>query len=390
MKIDKRRIYWLHSHFLNWMGGHKYIYEVSKRLARKYDLYIVSDCFSTDAIEKFHDSSVKTLQLGTASTNNIFYWLFLPFFIVRNFYRLKKYLRQQDIIITSMFPMNVIAMLLKNQSIQLCYEPFAFFYDKNFINGFTFFQKIFIYLAKFSYSPIDKLATSKAKIVLTLSDFNRDWIKRVYHVNSEVVYEGVDTNFFKKRHDKQLEKKYKAYKIVFHSTDFTRIKGTEYLFKAMHNIGKNVPNIKLLITNTIQNDLAKRELLEFAREKGFDESVEFLGFLPYKMLPSYLSLANVVVQPSVGQSMNLTVKEAMSCGTPVITSIEGKEQFSNGTAGFHVNPKNVSELSSKVLMIIKDNKFSKKMSLNGRKIIEQKFSWSAVCDKIDDQISLLI
>lgn len=385
----KKRIYWLHPHFINWMGGHKYIYEIGIRLAKKYDLYIVADVFSVEAKNKFKKSGISVIQLGNYSTNNILYWSFLPLFVARDYFNLKKILKTGDIVISSMFPMNIVGALLTNMNIQICYEPFAFFYDGNFIKGFSRIQKIFIYLAGFLYSWSDKLATSKAKIILTISDFNRKWIKKIYNVKSIVVYEGVDLKHFEETHDKQLEKKYGTFKVIFHSTDFTRIKGTEYLFKSMALICRHQKNVKLLISSTIQAESEKQKLIKYAKENGFDKSVEFFGFLPINSLPAYLSLADVVVQPSVGQSMNLTIKEAMSCHTPVITSLEGKEQYSDGSAGFLVNPKNTHELSSKILKILKNKNISKKMGISGRKIVEQKFSWDAVYDKIESQINLL-
>ena len=382
-------ILWLHPHFLNWMGGHKYIYEVVVRLSRKYRVTIASAKFSPEAIKKFKAKQIKTFELSGISTNNPLYWLFLPYFILKDALRLRKVIYKYKVVISSMFPMNIVAMILGIKHIQLCYEPYAFFYDENFINGFTAMQRFFLNLAKIMYSWIDKLATRDAEVVLTLSDFNKRWIRTIYKRNSIIVYEGVDTGFFRATSNKELEKRYFSYKVLFHSTDFTRIKGTEYLFKALPLIRESIPNVKLLISSTIQNNSEKNKLLKYAGEKGFNDSIEFLGFVPLDLLPAYLSLAKVVVQPSIGQSMSLTVKEAMSCSTPVVTSLEGKEQFKNREAGYLVDPKESENLAGSVVKLLKDDKIAKNMGLNGVRIVREKFSWDAVCGKIEKQIDLL-
>ncbi len=389
MRHKTNNIFWLHPHFLNWMGGHKYIYEIVRRLSKRYDVMIVADVFSEDSKYKFNKLGLQTITLSGISTNKIVYWVLLPFYIIKDAFLLKKHTNSNDILITSMFPMNVVATLLGVKHIQLCYEPFAFFYDDNFISGFPKIQKIFIKISKFFYSWMDVVSTRRALVVLTISEFNRKWIKRIYGINSLVVYEGVDTNFFKVTVNNSLSKKYGGCNIIFHSTDFTRIKGTELLVKSMPYIKKEFPNIKLLISTTLSNIEQQSKYLSFAEKNTFLESIEFLGFLNFKMIPDYLSLADVVVQPSIGQSMNLTIKEAMACGTPVVTSLEGREQFLDNTAGYLVDPMKTGELADRIIKILKDRRLAKKMGINGAKIIKEKFSWEAVSSKIEGAILLI-
>jgi glycosyltransferase involved in cell wall biosynthesis len=386
---NKLRIFWLHPHFLNWMGGHEYVYEITSRLNKDFEVIVVADAFSAVALKKFSNIKIKTITLSGLSTNNPFYWLLLPMFAVRDCIKLRQICQPKDMIISSMFPMNLVAMLTSNKFIQLCYEPFAFFYDSNFVSGFPIMQRIFIYITKLLYSWVDIIATRKAQIVLTLSNHNRGLIRDTYRKDSIVVYEGVDTKFFRQKYDKAIEDKYKRFKTIFHSTDFTNIKGTEYLFKSMSFVKQAVPNVKLLISSTIQNSHQKAELINYAKSKNLENSIEFLGFLPYEIVPYYLSMVNIVVQPSIGQSMNLSVKEAMSCSTPAITSLEGGEQFSDGEAGFLVDPRDTKKLASRIVLLLKDKVLARKMGTKGVKIIKEKFNWPLVYKKIYNQIILV-
>lgn len=383
IKKKNGNIYWCHPHFLNWLGGSKYIFEIATRLSKKYDITIVADVFSKESRKKFRSAGIKTRTLSGFSTNNYFYWILLPLFLLADWKKLRKIVTADDILVTSMFPMNVLAFLLKTKHIQICFEPYAFFYDSNFISGFPETQKILIGIANFFYSWLDRKATKKANFVLTLSNFNKEWIRKIYGVKAGVIYEGVDIKFFRSSSRASVSKKYRNTKIIFHSTDFTKIKGTEYLFKAMPYVKRRIGNVKLLITSTLENKKERKILENFAGKNGFLENVEFLGFLDYKLLPVYLTLADVVVQPSFGQSMNLTIKEAMSCGTAVITCLEGKEQFEDGTSGYLLNPRQSALLSDRIVQLLKDDELSKKMGIKGRKIIENKFFWNAVYRKIN-------
>ncbi len=275
------KILWLHPHFLNWMGGHRYIYEVIRRLNSRCgcEITLSTGAFSRFAKRQFHDIGIKTRELLGFSTNNPVYWLFLPIFLKIELNILKNEAKNADAVISSMFPMNVLASKLSRRTIQLCYEPYAFFHDPNFIAGFPFLQRFFVKLMARLYSSLDIKATKEAKKVLTLSRYNRDWIKKVYgRSDAIVVYEGVDTNFFRPKHDPGLEKKYKNYNVVFHSTDFTAIKGTPYLIQALSKVRKKIPNLRLLITHTLDNEKEKQKIIKLARDLGVLKNIEFFFF----------------------------------------------------------------------------------------------------------------
>jgi len=365
------------------MGGHKYILEVSKRLKKKgLSIVVGSDIFSKEARDNFLKEGVETLVLSGKSTNDYCYWFKLPQFINRDVQILTRRKKNFDLVISSMFPMNVVGNELGLPHIQLCYEPYAFFFDNNFISGFPKFQRLVIKLTRIFYRSLDICATRSSDTVLTLSEYNKKWIKRCYgRGNSKVVYEGVSLDFFKPMRNLSIENKYQGKFLLFHSTDFTPIKGTPHLIKALKFVVKKVPNVLLLITHTLSNKQGQENIIRLAKRLGVYKNIEFLGFVDYKLLPVYMSVSDIVVQPSIGQSMNLTVKEAMACGTAVITSPEGEEQYKDGEAGFLVNPKNHSKLASKILELLEDPETRNIMGKRGRRIIEEKFSWDAVADK---------
>src|SRR3989337_625543 len=130
---NKKNVIWLHSHFLYWMGGTKFIYQVISEIkkSRKIGKIIIGVERSSKLIKK----------------NNL---------------KLK-----DTIVISSMFPMNVVAEFSGIKHIQNCYEPFAFFYDEEFISQFSWLRKIFLKILALIYIPLDTWATKRAEVLLT-------------------------------------------------------------------------------------------------------------------------------------------------------------------------------------------------------------------------------
>lgn len=387
-KKHNRKLYWCHSHFLNWMGSSNYIFEVIKILIQKYQVIVVASVFSDEARRKFSSIGVKTISLNNKSTNSISYWLNLNKNIYLESEKLGNLVNKSDIIVTSMFPMNCIAARLKNGYIQCCWEPYALFYDKNYISGFKWYEKIAILLFSYLYRPLDLESTRKAKRIITLSDYHKKLINRIYGRDDSLIsYEGVDTDFFRRTANSDLKKKYGNTKIIFHSTDFTATKGTEFLIHSLPKILRSFSNSKLLISNTMDDFNKKWKFMLYAKEHGFTRNIVFLGRINYKMLPAYYSLADVVVQPSIMQNMSLPVKEAMSCGTPIVTLKEGFEQTPNGKAGFLVDSKNSDEIANAVIKIFKNASLAKNMGMEGRKIILSRFKWEGVAKVYEKAIN---
>src|SRR5258708_3745819 len=218
----QKTIYWLHPHFYNWMGGHQYILEVAQRLQSTYGykVVILTAGLSSKAKQKFSAAKITTHSLLKISTFSPIYWIFLPVFLIIETAILKwKYkLSQNSIIIGSMFPTTFLSRTITTKNIILCYEPFSFFYDQNFLSGFSSAVRIFFKVMKFIYGPLDKYALHQAKSVITLSRYNQKWIQKCYGLATAVVaYEGVNTDFFKPTKDKKLPKKNAKNSLIFHS-----------------------------------------------------------------------------------------------------------------------------------------------------------------------------
>ena len=104
-------------------------------------------------------------------------------------------------------------------------------------------------------------------------------------------------------------------------------KGVKELVEAIQLL-KDESEIKLLIVggdnyaDSVSNNPYLDELHEMGRQ--MNGRVHFTGFVPYEMLPAYLSLANVAVVPSrINEALGMSAIEATAMGLPVIATNDG-------------------------------------------------------------------
>ncbi len=99
-------------------------------------------------------------------------------------------------------------------------------------------------------------------------------------------------------------------------------KGTPYLLEAFRLIQKKIPNARLQLTETIQDDI-KPILSQYS-----NLPIEWSPPLPHHQLVERLRLADIFVLPSLEEGLVRTACEAMACGLPaILTSHTGANDF---------------------------------------------------------------
>lgn len=384
--MKKLKVAWMHSHLLYWMGGTKFIFEVSKRLSKDVELIILVEQISDEILTKFNDIGVQVKIISNRSSNNPIYWLLFPIYLLKEGEELKKTLGDYDVLLSSMFPMNWFSAHYPNPKVQYCYEPYAFFFDRALIENLPTPKKIFVKLLGILFKDLDKRAIKSQDLVLTLAEGTRKAIQEAYGIDALITYEGVDSSFFKPTKDKSIEEKYKGWNVIVHSTDFSPIKGTPLAVKAFALVEKSLPRTKFLVTSTINDKKAIKEMFQQAKELGVEEKVEYLGFVDYNLLPAYYSRADVFLHTGLGTSgvtaMSLPVKESLACETPVIRSPETSDEVQDGISGYLIDPNDTSRVAQAAIKLLTDEKLSRKMGQQGRKHIVKNFTWESVEGKI--------
>lgn len=98
------------------------------------------------------------------------------------------------------------------------------------------------------------------------------------------------------------------------------------------------------------------------------------------------SNAEVFVCPSVYEPFGIINLEAMACNTPVVASATGgiKEVVVDGETGFLVEPGNPEDLAEHIKKLLDDRGLAATFGANGRKRVEEMFSWESIAKKTYD------
>jgi glycosyltransferase involved in cell wall biosynthesis len=98
---------------------------------------------------------------------------------------------------------------------------------------------------------------------------------------------------------------------------------------------------------------------------GLGEAVLFPGFVPHGELPLWYSAADIFVYPSLYEGFGLPVLEALSCGTPVITSNVSSLPEVAGEAGLLVDPTDAEALAEALCRVWGDADLRREMRTRG-------------------------
>jgi glycosyltransferase involved in cell wall biosynthesis len=121
---------------------------------------------------------------------------------------------------------------------------------------------------------------------------------------------------------------------------------------------------------------------------GF-KKIDYLGWVASKMIPSYLSKANVGIacvppSPNSSESEPNKLFEYMAAGLPVIASDFPlwKEIIEGNNCGICVNPLKPEKIAEAIKHLMNNPKKAKKMGENGRKAILEKYNWEGEGKKL--------
>ncbi len=268
------------------------------------------------------------VTLDTSSTNSPLYWLTLAPRVAMKRRRLQGEIASYDMAITSMFPMNWVIESLQIPKIQVCYEPFAFFYDSRFKSSLRIHERLFFALTSVLYARFDRRSTRSIDRAVTVNETNVAKIKATYGVEARVVYAGVETSKFSKSRSHEvaaLRARYSSEPLLLHSTDLSGTKGTVPLLSIFKRLLATFPRARLLITVYVQNAARLRELEQRIVKLGLDASVEILGCLPREALPLYYNAVDIVCQPSLDQPASWPLRESLMCGTSIVGGMQSEE-----------------------------------------------------------------
>jgi glycosyltransferase involved in cell wall biosynthesis len=228
-------------------------------------------------------------------------------------------------------------------------------------------------------------AWKKADKLVAVSNAEKRVMKRA---DIDVVPNGVDTNSFRFRSSEEIPQEKRvlfigdfkwlqnvdaAENILKHIWPRISLKLSESKEKTnlkLWLVGRNIPTkIKNLATgkNIILDENNKNETSEIFRK-------------------AYVLLAPI----RAGGGTSYKIIEAMASGTAVVTTnlgIEGLEAKNN----IHVlASEHEDEMANLILDLVSDHSLYRKITLNARKLVEDKYDWKIIADKLNEVYESII
>jgi len=391
--MKKQKIFVLHTECVYTRGGEKYIFEIFRRLSKKYLISMYLQDVSPEWKRQYKQNGILVKKIWKPKR---LYWLMIPITILVNYFRLRQIIKKNDVIYATNFPLNLLSILLSNKTICHCFEPLPIFYDSIRIASLPKFSKMCVIVAKHLYAFFDKKAIQNCTILTTLNPSLDKYIFSTYNRKPDIyIPNGVDTKFFTMKKFTNPSIKNGTCLTIGHSTDFTIFKGTEYFIKTIPLISNKIKNIKIYISESIHNPKIRKTYEQFLRMHNCFDHVEFLGNVTEKLMPKFYQSLDVFCflgppRCPASSTASLSVLEAQSCGVPVMRSEGNNFEILNGKTGFFVNPDNLYQTAKTIISFLQlSEKKRKTIGKNAKKYVETNFSWDISVKKLSDVINRL-
>jgi glycosyltransferase involved in cell wall biosynthesis len=233
---------------------------------------------------------------------------------------------------------------------------------------------------------------NRSDALIAVSRYTVGELTELYGIEEEkihVIYNGVDINKFKPRRGRaELRREFgleEEKKIVLFVGRLYHRKGLETLLHSIPPVIQEFGDVKFAISGT---GFKKKEqsLRDLAKELDIEDYVTFLGYVPDEKLPDLYSASDIFVLPAIYENFPFAILEAQATGLPVIsTKVGGIPEFlADNENGFLIDPGDPEQLTQRILTLLQDPKLAKEMGRQGRKLIEEKFTWRLITSQVID------
>ncbi|MDA7857902.1 glycosyltransferase family 4 protein [bacterium] len=339
------------------------------------------------AIGRFYRStSIKIKYVPTVIFLKVFQTFFyqfsLFFYLIYYIFKLRP-----DIIYCRMGPFTIITVLIA----KIFKKPYfaevnGFFPEDLVIYNKASYLTLFIssLIERFNYLFADKITVVTSEIKYLLCKKYNLEINKVI-----IIPNGANIDIFKSmdtlmcRESLKLEKN--QYYVGFIG-NFAPWQGIEYLIRAIPKVLEKINNIKFFI---VGSGIQEKNLIQIVNELSLNNVIIFPGSVSYEKISLHINAFDICVAPfiSISKRKNpgspLKLYEYLACGKAVVVSDAGSvgELVRENNCGLAVTPEDSDALAEAILRLIKDKNLRDQMGKNGRRIVEEKYSWRNVAQK---------
>lgn len=198
--------------------------------------------------------------------------------------------------------------------------------------------------------------------IITVSEFSKaEFLKYYpeYQNNVSVVYNGI--NHLK--NDPQDKTPLFDFPYLLYLGTIEKRKNIEKLIEAFNQANKKYSELHLVLVG--KKGFASENVFSKIRESSCKGKIHYMGYVADHNKISLIRNAEALIYPSVYEGFGLPVLEAMSIGTPVITSNTGATQEIAGDAAYLASPMREDDIAHGIKTIISDSIYRKNLIRKG-------------------------
>ena len=354
-------------------GAEIYVLRIAEQLnARGFQVGIIADC-SSEISELLNKKGITIYNIGfphflrnLCKKLGFWGWLILHFFgnVLATIKTLRVIKAFQYNIVHCHANLACVLLSYFNSKVKLIYTlhdsgPWLSYYD-------GFIKRI---IRKLAFYAFDIKAVNRAQVTTVVFRLLKEHLIQQFSIpidKIKVVSSGVDLKHFSK--SKVRERNY----FIFIG-QLTWRKGLDVLL----TLAEKIEFFKLKIVGDgelaewLQDEIDNRKL---------GSRVQFIGSVSRDKIVNYFHKAKALVLPSRADAMPLVVLESLSCSVPVIaTNVGGiPELVKHRHTGFIYEVDDLIGFEDAIRIIENDSRLALELGSNGRKFVENKFSWEVI------------
>lgn len=169
---------------------------------------------------------------------------------------------------------------------------------------------------------------------------------------------------------------------------FYRYQGLTCLLEALALVKEALPTVHLLL---VGDGEAMDGLREQSKRLNLERSIIWTGRVPYEDVPGWIGAMNLCVAPfrkDRGETSPVKLFDYLACRRPVIASVLPSvvSAFPAESGVEFVPPDQPRLLADAIIALLQDPDRCEVMGKQGRRFVENRFSWSAIAQQLRDWI----
>jgi glycosyltransferase involved in cell wall biosynthesis len=211
-------------------------------------------------------------------------------------------------------------------------------------------------------------ACNEADHIIAISDQTKQDIIEFFNIPSNkitVVYQSCSSIFLKRYNNSEISEIEKQYNLpasyLLYVGTIEERKNLLTIVKALKELNRN--SIPLVVVG--KQTAYLRQVQDYIIKNDLSKQVVFLSNVPNEHLPYIYQKSDIFIYPSTFEGFGIPIIEALTSGTPVITSTGSCFSEAGGRHSVYIDPKNHVQLANEIEKLLNSKELRTEMSEKG-------------------------